>query len=64
MSFDFGAQTVKRLAIVGALLVPLCGCSVAALVQENSLETRMTALEARVHALEMQQTGMPQTVKP
>ena len=41
-----------RFLLVLQALWLLTGCSVAALVQEQSLEARMTAMEVRVHALE------------
>ena len=43
--------TMRTITAVMLLLV-LQGCSVAALVQEQSLENRMTALESRMHTLE------------
>ena len=43
---------VKPAAVLAVALL-LCGCSVAALVEDDNLDKRMQALEARVHALEM-----------
>jgi hypothetical protein len=42
--------------IAAALLIlPLSGCSVAALMQTDSLDKRMTNLENRIHDVEVRQ---------
>lgn len=48
---------MAKLAIGIGLLLLLSGCSVAALVQADSLDKRLQTLEARVHDLEMHQAN-------
>lgn len=55
-------QAMVRWVLIAAVTV-LPGCSVAALMQTDSLDKRVQTLEQRVHALEEKQAASS-TVKP
>ena len=56
---------IARLLAGACAALLLSGCSVAALVQSESLDKRMQTLEGRVHDLEMRQaSASPAVTQP
>jgi outer membrane murein-binding lipoprotein Lpp len=54
-------RTILTLTCVALIL---SGCSVAALVEENNLDSRIQALDARIHDLEIRQPPATIALKP